>query len=83
MTNIQTVFQEAQNSTTLNPTDQIGLFLIFTHINKMLQRQKIVSAPMPPIEAICEVLVMKAGVTDIINKQSLVIVDDITNYFTG
>ena len=49
----------------------------------MLQRQKVGSAPMPPIEAICEVLIMKADVTDIINDQCLIIVDDTTHHFTG
>ena len=59
MENVRTLFQEAQSSSTLNPNEQVPLFLIYTSINNLVNRLKTSSFPLPPIEAVVEVLLTK------------------------
>ena len=59
MENVRTVFQEANNASTLDPNEQVSLFLIYTSINNLVQRLKTSPFPLPPIEAVVEVLLTK------------------------
>jgi len=59
MENVRTLFQEANSAAALNPNEQVSLHLIYTSINNLVQRLKTSSFPLPPIEAIVEVLLTK------------------------
>ena len=83
MENVRTLFQEAQSSQTLNPNDQVSLMLIFTSINNLVQRLRTSSFPLPPIEAIVEVLLSKTDAHDEIKDTPLILISDVTHYFSG
>ena len=59
MENVRTVFQEAQSAQNLNPNEQMSLQLIYTSLNNLVNRLKTSTFPLPPIEAIVEVLLTK------------------------
>jgi len=57
--------------------------LVYTSINNLVQRLKTSSFPLPPIEAIVEVLLTKTDAEAEIKSTPLVLVSDVTKYFTG
>lgn len=83
MENVRTLFQEAQSHQTLDPNEQVSLFLIYTSINNLVQRLKTSSFPLPPIEAVVEVLLTKTGAEDKIANSPIVLVQDVTKYLSG
>lgn len=83
MENVRTVFQEAQSATTLNPNEQMPLYLIYTSLNNLVNRLKTSTFPLPPIEAIVEVLLTKTDAEDKIKDEPLVLVCDVTQYLSG
>ena len=84
MENVRTTFQEAQSSTTLNPDEQVSLSLIYTSINNLVNRLKNSSFPLPPIEAVVEVLLTACPDAESqINGKTMVLVNEVTTYFTG
>jgi hypothetical protein len=83
MENARTTFQEANSAATLNPNDQVSLQLIYTSINNLVQRLKTSSFPLPPIEAIVEVLLTKTEAEEEIKNLPLVLVSDVTKYLAG
>jgi hypothetical protein len=48
-----------------------------------VQRLKTSSFPLPPIEAVVEVLLTKTDAEDIIKDQPLILVNDLTQYLSG
>jgi hypothetical protein len=83
MENVRTLFQEAQSSSSLDPNEQVSLFLIYTSINNLVQRLRTSSFPLPPIEAVVEVLLTKTDAEDIIKDEPLILVNDLTQYLSG
>ena len=83
MENVRTLFQEAQSATTLDANEQVSLFLIYTSINNLVQRLKTSSFPLPPIEAIVEVLLTKTDAEEKIKDEPLILVNDLTQYLSG
>ena len=83
MENVRTTFQEAHSAQTLNVDQQVSLSLIYTSINNLVNRLKNSSFPLPPIEAIVEVLLTKTDAEDKIKDQPLILVNDLTHYLTG
>ena len=83
MENVRTLFQEAMGKTTLDPNEQVSLFTIYTSINNLVQRLKHSSFPLPPIEAVVEVLLTKTSAEDKISFIPLVLVNDVTKHLTG
>jgi len=57
--------------------------LIFTSINNLVQRLRTSSFPLPPIEAIVEVLLPKTDAHDEIKDTPLILISDVTHYFSG
>ena len=57
--------------------------LIFTSINNLVQRLRTSSFPLPPIEAIVEVLLTKTDAGDAIKDQPLVLIQDVIAHFSG
>ena len=57
--------------------------LIYTSINNLVNRLKNSSFPLPPIEAIVEVLLTKTDAEEKIKDQPLILVNDLTHYLTG
>ena len=57
--------------------------LIFTSINNLVNRLRTSSFPLPPIEAIVEVLLTKTDAHDEIKDVPLILVSDVTGYFSG
>lgn len=57
--------------------------LIFTSINNLVQRLRTSSFPLPPIEAIVEVLLTKTDASDDIKDQPLVLIQDVIDHFSG
>jgi hypothetical protein len=57
--------------------------LIFTSINNLVQRLRTSSFPLPPIEAIVEVLLTKTDAGDDIKDQPLVLIQDVIDHFSG
>jgi len=78
MDNVKGVFQEAQGKSTLDPKEEVSLFLIYNSINNLVQRLRTSSFPLPPIEAIVEVLLTKTDAEDVIKRDSLVLISDTT-----
>ena len=83
MDNVKGVFQEAQGAPTLNPKEEVSLFLIYNSINNLTQRLRTSSFPLPPIEAIVEVLLTKTDAEEVIKRDSLVLISDCTQYLSG
>ena len=83
MDNVKGVFQEAQGKSTLDPKEEVSLFLIYSSINNLVQRLKTSSFPLPPIEAIVEVLLTKTDAEEVIKRESLVLISDTTQYLSG
>lgn len=83
MENVRTFFSEAQSTTPLNPNEQMSLSLIYTSINNLVNRLKTSSFPLPPIEAIVEVLLTKTDVEEKIKDDPLILVSDVTQYLSG
>jgi len=83
MENVRTLFQEANSASTLNPNEQVSLMLVYTSINNLVQRLKTSSFPLPPIEAIVEVLLTKTDAEEEIKNQPIVLVSDVTKYLSG
>ena len=83
MENARQCFQEAQSAPQLNPNDQVSLMLIFTSINNLVQRLRTSSFPLPPIEAIVEVLLTKTDAQDDVKDQPLVLIQDVIDHFSG
>jgi hypothetical protein len=83
MENVRTLFQEAQSASALDPNEQVSLFLIYTSINNLVQRLRTSSFPLPPIEAVVEVLLTKTDAEDVIKDQPLILVNDLTQYLSG
>jgi hypothetical protein len=61
----------------------VSLQLIYTSINNLVQRLKTSSFPLPPIEAVVEVLLTKTNAEDKISSMSVVLVSDVTKFLTG
>lgn len=78
MENVRTVFQEANNASSLDPNEQVSLFLIYTSINNLVQRLRTSPFPLPPIEAVVEVLLTKTDAEDLIKEEPLILVNDLT-----
>ena len=83
MENVRTLFQEAQSASALDANEQVSLFLIYTSINNLVQRLRISSFPLPPIEAVAEVLLTKTDAEELIKDQPLILVNDLTQYLSG
>lgn len=83
MENVRTLFQESMGKTALDPNEQVSLFTIYTSINNLVQRLKTSSFPLPPIEAVVEVLLTKTSAEDKISSMPLVQVNDVTKNLTG
>lgn len=83
MENVRTVFQEANNASSLDPNEQVSLFLIYTSINNLVQRLRTSPFPLPPIEAVVEVLLTKTDAEDLIKEEPLILVNDLTQYLSG
>jgi len=83
MENVRTLFQESQSAAALNPDEQVSLFIVYTSINNLVQRLRTSAFPLPPIEAIVEVLLTKTDAEEIIKDDPLILIDDLTNYLTG
>ena len=83
MENVRTLFQEAQSASALDANEQVSLFLIYTSINNLVQRLRTSSFPLPPIEAVVEVLLTKTDAEELIKDQPLILVNDLTQYLSG
>lgn len=83
MDNARQCFQEAQSAPQLNPNDQVSLMLIFTSINNLVQRLRTSSFPLPPIQAIVEVLLTKTDAHEEVKDQPLVLIQDVIDHFSG
>lgn len=83
MENVRNLFMESMGKTTLEFNEQVSLFTIYTSINNLVNRLKTSNFPLPPIEAIVEVLLMKTSAEDKISGMPLVLVNDVTKYLTG
>lgn len=83
MENVRTLFQEAQSASALDPNEQVSLYLIYTSINNLVQRLRTSSFPLPPIEAVVEVLLTKTAAEEEIKDQPLILVNDLTSYLSG
>ena len=83
MENVRTLFQEAQSASALNPDEQVSLFLVYTSINNLVQRLRTSAFPLPPIEAIVEVLLTKTDAEENIKDDPLILIDDLTGYLSG
>jgi hypothetical protein len=83
MENVRTLFQEVNSAATLNPNEQVSLYLIYTSINNLVQRLKTSNFPLPPIEAIVEVLLTKTDAESDIKDVPLVLISDVTKYLSG
>jgi len=59
------------------------LYLIYTSINNLVQRLRTSSFPLPPIEAVVEVLLTKTNAEEEIKDQPLILVNDLTSYLSG
>jgi hypothetical protein len=83
MENVRTLFQESMGKTSLDPNEQVSLFTVYTSINNLVHRLKTSSFPLPPIEAVVEVLLTKTNAEDKIALMPLVLVNDVTKNLTG
>ena len=61
----------------------MSLYLIYTSINNLVQRLRTSSFPLPPIEAVVEVLLTKTNAEEEIKDQPLILVNDLTSYLSG
>ena len=61
----------------------MSLFIVYTSINNLVQRLRTSAFPLPPIEAIVEVLLTKTDAEESIKDEPLVLIDDMTNHLTG
>ena len=59
------------------------LYLIYTSLNNLVNRLKTSTFPLPPIEAIVEVLLIKTDAENQIKEDPLVLVSDVTQYLSG
>ena len=59
------------------------MYLIYTSINNLVQRLRTSSFPLPPIEAVVEVLLTKTNAEEEIKDQPLILVNDLTSYLSG
>ena len=71
------------SATTLNPDEQVSLYLIYTSINNLVSRLKTSNFPLPPIEAIVEVLLTKTDAEQEIKDTPLILISDVTKYLSG
>lgn len=83
MENVRTLFQEAQSSSALDQNQPVALSLIFTSINNLVNRLKNSSFPLPPIEAIVEVLLTATDAENEIKNETMLLVSEMTTHFTG
>jgi len=67
----------------LNTTEPVALLSIYTSINNLVKRLRTSSFPLPPIEAIVEVLLTKTDAESDIKTEPLVLVNNLTQRFTG
>jgi hypothetical protein len=61
----------------------MSLHLIYTSINNLVNRLKTSTFPLPPIEAIVEVLLTKTDAEEQIKNDPLILVSDVTQYLTS
>ena len=66
----------------MNPAGQVPLQQIFTSISNMLQRLRNNLSPLPPVEAIVEVLLTKTEAHDEIADTPLILISDVAHYFS-
>ena len=67
----------------MNETEQVSLFLVYTSINNLVQRLRNSAFPLPPIEAIVEVLMTKTDSEEHVKDEPLILIEDLTDYFSG
>eukprot|EP00347_Sterkiella_histriomuscorum_P016943 403351256 len=83
MESMKQLFQESQSSTVLNIHEQCSLYLIYNSISNLVQRLKSQSYPLPPIEAILEVLLSKTKAEEKLKDEPLILSTDAVNYLSG